>query len=230
MITFYDKRNDTTSGDLVDVYLAESFDGGDTWEPNLRLTEFSSDLRKAPLIGAQRWLGDYFGLVPALNFDIPAVAIWIDNRAGNNDPYVIRINRTKGTTFETWRKLRWGTNDLANLAISGEAADPDGDGISNLAEYALGLEPNHPDAQPLGIAQDAAGPGRVLKFSYDRLAVLSDINFSWQTSVNLSDWAPVIPEHETVSTAAEHFMQHVEASFPVTGAVRFYRLTISRNR
>jgi len=166
--------------------------------------------------------------VPALSFNISAVAIWIDNRAGNNESYAIRINRTKGTTFDTWRKLRWGTNDLANPAISGEAADPDGDGISNLAEYALGLEPNHPDAQALGIAQDDASSGRLLKAGYDRLAVLSDINFSWQTSTNLSDWTAVIPEHETVSTAGEQFMEHVEASFPVTGAVRFYRLAISR--
>src|SRR5262249_7298499 len=60
MVTFYDKRNDTGQGNLVDLYLSESFDGGDTWEPNLRLTEFSSDLLKAPLVyNTWRWLGDY---------------------------------------------------------------------------------------------------------------------------------------------------------------------------
>jgi len=36
-IEFYDKRNQTatSANNFVDVYLAESFDGGDTWEPNL---------------------------------------------------------------------------------------------------------------------------------------------------------------------------------------------------
>ena len=44
----------------------------------------------------------------ALDFDTSAVAVWIDNRAGNNDPYAIRTNRTIATTFDTWRKLGFG--------------------------------------------------------------------------------------------------------------------------
>jgi hypothetical protein len=38
-------------------------------------------------------------------------------------------------------------------AISAETADPDGDGIPNLAEYDFGFEPNHPDTGPLRIAR-----------------------------------------------------------------------------
>ncbi|MEO8425791.1 MAG: hypothetical protein ABI651_01635, partial [Verrucomicrobiota bacterium] len=155
VIEFYDKRNQTaaSAGNYVDLYLAESFDGGDHWEPNIRLTDFSSDLRAAATrdtgSGGGVYLGDYQAIVPSLNFDTPGVATWIDTRAGNNDPYSVRIQRTKGTTFETWRKLRFSTNDLANAAISGENADTDGDGIPNLAEYAFGLEPGHADQSPL---------------------------------------------------------------------------------
>jgi len=229
MITFYDKRNDTGQGNLVDLYLAESFDGGDTWEPNLRLTEFSSDLRKAPLIfNTWRWLGDYFGLVPGLNLDLPAVAVWIDNRAGNNDPYAIRINRTKGTTFDTWRKLRWGTNDLANLAISGETADPDGDGIPNLAEYAFGLEPTHADAEPLTIEPAPSASGAIVLASYERLAVLSDIQFTWERSVNLLGWTPASPTEERSGPGREPWFERVEASFPAAGQIQFFRLALRR--
>ena len=86
---------------------------------------------------------------PALGLgeNVPAVACWIDTRSGSSDPFSARIQRTRGATFETWRNLRWGTNDLANLAITGPAADPDGDGIPNFSEYALGLEPNHADSK-----------------------------------------------------------------------------------
>ena len=35
-------------------------------------------------------LGDYEGLVPALNFDTPAGAMWMDTRPGNSDPDAIR--------------------------------------------------------------------------------------------------------------------------------------------
>jgi hypothetical protein len=228
LITFYDKRNDTGQGNFVDLYLAESFDGGDTWEANLRLTEFSSDLRNAPLNGPDRWLGDYFGLVPALNFDSPAVALWIDDRSGNNDPYAIRINRTKGTTFDAWRKLRFSTNDLANPNISGENADPDGDGIPNLAEYAFGLEPTHADARPLKIAQNGTGSAATAIVSYDRLAVLSDIQFSWESSPDLREWTPASPTHETVGPRRDPWLQRVQASFSPTGQMQFFRLAIAR--
>lgn len=230
MISFYDRRNQTaTSGDyFYDLYLAESFDGGDTWQPNLRLSEFSSDLRLAPLIFTWRWVCDYQGIVPALNFDIPGVAVWIDSRAGNLDPYAVRINRTKGTTFDSWRKLRWGTNDLATPTISGEKADPDADGIPNLAEYALGLEPNHVDAGPLRILQNAEGRSASVTVSYERLALLSDVQFTWQTSTDLLDWSSVTPAQEDVGTGQSPWMQRVVASFPANEQAGFLRLAIAR--
>jgi hypothetical protein len=45
------------------------------------------------------------------------------------------------TPFNAWRLAEFGTN-ANNSAISGDFADPDGDGIPNLLEYALHLDPN----------------------------------------------------------------------------------------
>jgi hypothetical protein len=224
-VSFYDRRNQTaTSADyLYDLYLAESFDAGDTWEPNLRLTEVSSDLHKAPFVDSWRWVGDYQGLVPALNFDVPGVAAWVDTRNGNLDPYAVRIVRTKGTTFEAWRRLRFSTNDLANSTVSGADADPDGDGISNLAEYALGLEPNQSNSGSLKIVATVAGGVSV---RYNRLAVLGDIQFSWQTSKDLVHWTLATPAHESVSTGHDPSMQQVEVSFVVAENARFFRLVV----
>lgn len=192
-IAFYDKRHSTpaTGGNLTDYYLAESFDGGESWGPNLRLSEVSSDLRKAPLTGFGRMFADYQGIVPALDFDTPGVAVWIDTRSGNPDPYIARIQRTMGTTFETWRKLRWSTLDRSNDS----AADPDQDGIPNLMEYALGLEPTRPDGSPLRLLR--AGPigdgygGVTVEFV--RMRSASDIEWSWQVTRNLVDWFAALP-------------------------------------
>jgi hypothetical protein len=212
----------------VDFYLVESFDGGDTWEPNVRLSEFSSDLRKAPTLLSKYWVGDYQGLVPSLNFDTPGVAVWIDTRAGNNDPYAVRISRTKGTTFDTWRKLRFSTNDLANAALSGPNGDPDGDGISNLAEYAFGLEPVRTDTSPLKISKGPGNTPPTVLVAYERLAVLGDIQFSWQVSDNLVSWAAVSDEQEKITPGRDPSMQHVEASFPVGDRMKFFRLGITK--
>ena len=229
-IEFYDKRNDPGENVFVDLYLAESFDGGDTWEPNLRLSEFSSDIRNAPMESGfdQHFLGDYQGIVPSLNFQTPAVAAWIDTRAGNSDPYVVRIWRTKGTTFDTWRKLRFSTNDLANAAISSENADPDGDGIPNLVEYAFGLEPTQSNSSPFQITIGHSSSVPQVAVSSERLAVLGDIHFSWQESINLVEWTPITPEQETISAGRNPSMQRVDVSFSGSDQVKFFRQNVQR--
>ena len=56
------------------------------------------------------------------------------------------------TPFNTWCLAEFGTN-ANNLAISGDFADPDGDGIPNLLEYALHLDPNVADVSGLPVPQ-----------------------------------------------------------------------------
>src|SRR5437868_740514 len=88
----------------------------------------------------------------------------------------------------------WGTNDLANLAISGPAADPDGDGIPNFSEYALGLEPDHPDSGVLRtkLELDPAIGGFHVSFTHP--SVLSDVEFAWEESTDLLHWQPSQPK------------------------------------
>jgi len=40
---------DPANGYLIDLFLAQSFDGGTTWQQNLRLSTVSTDARLAPL-------------------------------------------------------------------------------------------------------------------------------------------------------------------------------------
>src|SRR5207237_3599184 len=49
---FYDHRDNPGSSVLVDLYLAQSFDGGATWQPNIRLTSVSTNASQAPLTSA----------------------------------------------------------------------------------------------------------------------------------------------------------------------------------
>jgi len=58
-------------------------------------------------------------------------------------------------TFDTWRPAKFTAAELADNAISGKFADPDLDGISNLMEYALFLDPHTPD------------PGNVVRYSME---------------------------------------------------------------
>jgi hypothetical protein len=46
---------------------------------------------------------------------------------------------------EEWRRLHFTAAEQRDLAVSGERADPDGDGLDNLLELAFGSDPRHPD-------------------------------------------------------------------------------------
>ncbi len=234
-VIFYDKRNDPGAGYLVDLYLAESFDGGQTWQPNVRLSEVSSDLRAAPLTDRGYMLGDYQAIVPALDFDSPAVACWIDTRSGNPDPFAMQIRRRRGTSFATWRTLRFSATETGDASIAGPDADPDGDGIPNLAEYAHGLEPRHADPAPLhyksGVTTtDPAGTRAALPLSYNYSPVLDDIAFSWVASDDLTLWSPIMPAEQASQAGAESTLRSFEAHFPidVDTPSRAYRLQLNQ--
>ena len=51
-------------------------------------------------------------------------------------------------TFAGWKALYFSTAELADTAISGFAADPDGDGTSNFAEYGGGSLPRRANSFP----------------------------------------------------------------------------------
>ena len=64
-ISYYSLRNDPQRSFLVDEYVRISRDGGRTFEPSIRLTPTSFDIRFAAQAGNSFFLGDYAGLTPA---------------------------------------------------------------------------------------------------------------------------------------------------------------------
>jgi len=64
-----------------------------------------------------------------------------------SDTKVLKVTVTKGSPIDDWKKKYFG--DQTDPAVVGNLADPDGDGLSNLVEYALGLDPTKPDEEPI---------------------------------------------------------------------------------
>ena len=88
-VVFYDRRNDP-SNFLMDLYLTQSFDGGLTFEPNVRVTTVSSD----PTAGSGRAgiIGEYIGLAASSSSRVHPV--WTDTREGHQDVYTSVIDTT----------------------------------------------------------------------------------------------------------------------------------------
>ncbi|MEY4488307.1 MAG: hypothetical protein RIQ79_815 [Verrucomicrobiota bacterium] len=65
------------------------------------------------------------------------------NAGGASDAYSSEVSVTPGNTLtaiQTWRQTNFGTS--VNSGNGADVADPDGDGVSNLLEYASGTNPN----------------------------------------------------------------------------------------
>ena len=84
------------------------------------------------------------------------------------------------TTFSQWAAAR-------GLAQPDAAADPDGDGISNLQEYAFALLPDQADTAPTAYEFD--GDCLTLRFRRDERAV--DLVYKVQSSTDLKAWTTI---------------------------------------
>ena len=137
---FYDQRNATNSTS-ADMYLAQSFDGGATWQPNIRLTSVTTDFSLAPLTGSGYMLGDYLGVAGPITPNVPAVPVWIDTRTGNPDPFIARVGIAPQLDFNSWQAARLSLGQINNPAVGGQAGDLDQDGEDNLSEFKSTTDP-----------------------------------------------------------------------------------------
>ncbi|VGO15467.1 hypothetical protein PDESU_04050 [Pontiella desulfatans] len=106
-----------------------------------------------------------------------------------------------------------------------ETSDPDGDSLSNLAEYFFLLDPLNPDASPVSVS---ATNGVALAFGANRHA--SDVAWSIETNSNLTDssgWADggFSIQSETESAGR---VEYVLAPDALPGQARFYRVRIEQ--
>ncbi len=122
--------------------------------------------------------------------------------------------------FADWQSLTWPGVTDAN--IIGPLADPDRDGLQNLAEWALGLSPTQPGAQPASMAKVGAN----LEFTYTRAKNITGVTFIVEWSDTLNAWSSagvteqILSDNGTVLT--------VRASFPAGTFSRFARLRVTK--
>ncbi|MEY2879897.1 MAG: hypothetical protein RLZZ15_2277, partial [Verrucomicrobiota bacterium] len=139
-VVFMDKRHAPDGLNFIDHYAALSFDGGATWQPNVRLSEQSSDVRFAPKTGSGYMLGDYLAITPPIADGQPAFAIWCDTRSGDGDPFVAALAPTAAPDFGAWAAAR-GVRPQGNVFQD----DADGDGTSDYLEFLDGTDPLRKD-------------------------------------------------------------------------------------
>jgi|GEM_PF-6050298 len=133
------------------------------------------------------------------------------------------------TTFADWQALHFGAT--TDPAIIGDNADPDSDGLANLLEYALGLDPLGASRVGLpGISVQTADNGMAyLTMVFTSPATLTDIVLQPQVSEDLVNWRSGTGNIVTVSDTATDGLRTmvVRDATPVSsGPRRFMHLQV----
>ena len=90
---------------------------------------------------------------------------------------------------EQWRSRAFSPGAIAD-GLAADAADPDGDGLANLLEYAFGSDPLRADeAAPVSAARSGA-PSR-LAITFPHPADRPDLTLTVESSHDLATWIPI---------------------------------------
>jgi hypothetical protein len=160
--------------------------------------------------------------------------------AGNwiNDPYptnfqtcgfdldAIGVIHQAADPWQAWVEASFAPEFHNDPAVTGPSADPDGDGRSNLVEYACGSPPSSPDNSPLPSL--TAGDRLILQFV--RRADRYDTIVTLEQSSGGTNWSPVAAGDgiEITESGTPEILTTVTIPRAAAETRAFFRLRIER--
>jgi cyclophilin family peptidyl-prolyl cis-trans isomerase len=124
-----------------------------------------------------------------------------------------------GQSAASWRTQHFSSTQIS-AGWGADDVDPDGDGLKNLAEYALGTDPWVRNASPAPIL-DANG----LTLNFTRPKDLPNVSYAAEATDSLGSWNPI-----TVELVSDGAVQTMRARDPLTSGNpnrRFIRLVFT---
>lgn len=133
--------------------------------------------------------------------------------------------------YAAWLVTAFSPQDLAQPAISGPTADPDLDGVPNLAEFAFGTPPQsfsatHPGLPKVEIAGTASGPRRSLVFTRS-LVRAGQVIYQGNWSADLKTWTTYGTEEILSTVDGIQTVRIVDPQAPAEAPRRLYRVQVT---
>jgi hypothetical protein len=125
-------------------------------------------------------------------------------------------------TFGDWQLNYFTDAQLTNTAISGITADPDGDGVPNLLEFAVGGNPFVADATN-AIVRGLALPTNQFVFQFQQRNSLGNVARQFQLSPDLRNWTNTTPSAVNLLRNLGNASVY-QAVFPMPTAAQYFRL------
>jgi hypothetical protein len=134
--------------------------------------------------------------------------------------------------YDGWRFARFTGEQLSNPAVAGETADPDGDGLPNLLEYALGADPLAPDSTAHQPNAASTSDGHLV-LTYFQPDSRSDLAYAveWTADLAAASWqtgASVVAEIARVPAEGGELVTVQATADLATSPRQFLRLRVTR--
>ena len=125
-------------------------------------------------------------------------------------------------TYADWQLQNFTEAQLTNSVTGSDSADPDGDGVPNLLEFAVGGNPLVPDATN-AVVQGRLVNGNQMMFQFQERNDLGNVGRQFQSSGDLLNWTNTTPT--SVSPLQNLGVSSLyQAIFPVQDVARYFRI------
>lgn len=141
-----------------------------------------------PVTGTMYWTDTETELIGSSSMDGSGSTTSLAS-TGLDGPWAIDLVRPVplGDPLDAWRDDHFSSEDLADPSkeetVWGGNADPDGDGVPNVMEYARGTDPNSPAVSPGTISFES---GEKVRITFRMRADDPELNFVWEATDDLS--------------------------------------------
>jgi len=148
-------------------------------------------------------------------------ALHLSSNDADENPFDLIVTGNGLSALASWRQTHFGSPD--NTGNGADGADPDLDGLANLVEYALGLDPTAASTVGLPVVSTTATDW---VYTYTRPAATTEVTYDVEISTNLVNWTIVPTVHEIVSASGGIETWHALYPLNAAGTV-FFRLKVT---